>query len=94
MLVDPDVLRALAQQVASASGAITGTKIGSECVCGADSLPGSTTQWATRAVGEHLAKTADQLAGDVSKLGTAVRGAADSFEVEDESLAGSFDGLF
>lgn len=94
MLVDPELLRGLAAEAASASASITATNLGSKVTAGADPLPGSTTQWACHAVGGHLAKLAGQLADDVSKMGTAVRGAADTFEVEDGALAGAFDGLF
>lgn len=41
-----------------------------------------------------FASMAEQLAQNVGKMGQAVRGAGDTFEVADESLAGSFDGLF
>lgn len=94
MLVDPELLRGLAAEVSSASASITAANLGAKVTSGADALPGSTTQWACHVVGGHLAGLAAQLADDVSKMGTAVRGAADTFEVEDDALAGAFDGLF
>ena len=57
-------------------------------------LPGSTTQWAAHSVGEHFTTMADELADNVTKMGQAVRGAGDAFEVTDDALAGAFDGLF
>ncbi len=47
-----------------------------------------------RMVGEHLATLSDAIAANVTKMGVAVRGAGDTFEVEDTALAGSFDKLF
>jgi hypothetical protein len=47
-----------------------------------------------RLVGEHLTKQANDVATNVRKMGTAVRGAGDEFEVEDGALASNFDGLF
>jgi hypothetical protein len=60
----------------------------------ADGLPGSATQWAMRLVGEHLAQQANDIATNITKMGAAVRGAGDKYEVEDSALAGAFDGLF
>ncbi len=37
---------------------------------------------------------ADAIAANVAKMGVAVRGAGDTFQVEDTALAGSFDKLF
>jgi hypothetical protein len=51
-------------------------------------------QWATRSVGEHLTSVTAAMADNVAKMGQAVRGAGDTFEVADDALAGSFDGLF
>jgi hypothetical protein len=94
VLVDPDVLRAFAGQVEEASGAIRAVDVGRTASTAADGLPGSTTQWATRLVGEHLTTLSDAIAANVAKMGVAVRGAGDTFEVEDTALAGSFDKLF
>jgi len=94
VLVDPAVLRALAGQVDIAAGSITAADIGSKTSSAADGLPGSTAQWAVRAVGEHFSQVAGQLAQNVTKMGAAVRGAGDRFEVADDALAGQFDGLF
>ncbi|MCV7152926.1 type VII secretion target [Mycolicibacterium pyrenivorans] len=94
MLVDPDILRVFATHVDTASSAIRGADVGGKVVDAADGLPGSTTQWAAHSVGEHISKIANDLADDVHKMGLAVRGAGDSYEVTDTELAGSFDGLF
>ncbi|CKH15594.1 type VII secretion target [Mycolicibacterium smegmatis] len=94
MEVDPQILRALAGQVDAAGTVISSADVGGKTVSAADGLPGSTTQWATRAVGEHFSSIASKLAENVTKMGKAVRGAGDAFEVTDDSLASDFDGLF
>jgi uncharacterized protein YukE len=94
VLVDPEILRAFSGQVHAASAAITAADLGTTASSAGDGLPGSTTQWAARSVGDHLTSMTTQLAENVAKMGQAVRGAADTFEVADDALAGSFDGLF
>lgn len=94
VLVDPEVLRTFAAHVDAVSGRITGAAVGPTTTSAADSLPGATTQWAARSVGEHFSKMAEDLAQNVARMGEAVRGAGDTFEVTDEALAGGFDGLF
>ena len=94
MLVDPEVLRAFAGHVDIVSGRITGAAVGPTTTSAADGLPGSTTQWAARSVGAHFTQVADELAQNVARMGEAVRGAGDTFEVADATLASNFDGLF
>lgn len=94
MLVDPAVLRALAGQTGTASSTISSADVGNKTTSAADGLPGSTTQWAAGTVGEHFSQMATKLADNVTKMGQAVRGAGDAFEVTDDVLAGDFDGLF
>lgn len=94
MLVDPEVLRAFAGQVDVAAEAIAQADLGARTSSAADALPGSTTQWAVRAVGDHLEQRVTQLAQNVTTMGVAVRGAGDTFEVTDDVLAGEFDGVF
>jgi len=94
MLVDPEVLRVFAGQVNAAAGVITSADIGTKVSTSADALPGSTTQWAAHSVGVHFAQLACTLAQNVTAMGTAVRGAGDTYEVADDVLAGQFDGLF
>jgi len=94
MLVDPDLLRGFAEQVDAATAAMSGSDLQGKASSAADGLPGSSTQWATRQVGEHLGLAAHDIVKDVSAMGIAVRGAGDKYEVEDDSLAGSFKGLF
>lgn len=94
LTVDPEILRAFAVQVDSASAAIRAADIGHNTETAADGVPGSTTQWAVRLVGEHFAQAAEKLAKSVSDMGVAVRGAGDRYEVTDDGLAGTFDGLF
>ncbi|OCB14189.1 hypothetical protein A5717_11325 [Mycolicibacterium porcinum] len=94
MLVDPDMLRGLADQVQVASTTITSADVGTKTQSAADGLPGATTQWAVRSVGEHFSQMATKLADNVAKMGQAVRGAGDAFEVTDDALANDFDGLF
>jgi hypothetical protein len=94
VLVDPEVLRAFAAQVDTASSAIRGANVGHQGTTAAGGLPASTTQWAMRLVGEHMAQQANDIATNITKMGVAVRGAGDKYEVEDGDLAGAFDGLF
>lgn len=94
MQVDPQILRALAGQVDSVAGVIKAADIDTKATTAADGLSGATTQWAAHSVGEHFKTMADMLADNVTKMGQAVRGAGDTFEVTDDALAGSFDGLF
>lgn len=94
MLVDPELLRAFAAQVDTASATIRSADVGHKATTAADGLPGSTTQWAMRVVGEHITQKANDIAKNTTDMGTAVRGAGDKYEVEDKTLAGAFDGLF
>ena len=94
MLVDPQILRTFASQVDTASGTIRSADIGHKVTTAGDGLHGSSTQWSAQAVGEHFATVADKIAKNVSDMGVAVRGAGDRFEVTDDSLSGTFDGLF
>ena len=94
MLVDPQILRTFSAQVEAASGTIRSADIGQKVATAGDGLPDSSTQWSAQAVGEHFAAVAYKLAKNVSDMGVAVRGAGDRFEVTDDSLARTFDGLF
>jgi uncharacterized protein YukE len=94
VLVDPEILRAFAGQVDIAAGEINAVDVGGKASSAGEALPGSTTQWAARTVGEHFSRLVAQLSQNVTKMGTAVRGAGDAFEVADDALAGQFDGLF
>ncbi|MFV8227765.1 type VII secretion target [Mycolicibacterium fortuitum] len=94
MEVDPEILRAFAGQVDITSGLIREADVGNKVASAADGLEGSTTQWATRLVGAHVKEAAEKIAANVSKMGTAVRGAAGTYEVNDADLAGSFKGIF
>ena len=95
MLVNPELLRAFAGQVDTASvRRSTSADVGHKATTAADGLPASTTQWAMRLVGEHMAQQANDIATNITKMGAAVRGAGDKYEVEDNALAGAFDGLF
>jgi hypothetical protein len=94
VLVDPEVLRAFAGKVSDASVSIRAADAGQVASAAADPVPGSTTQWAMRLVGEHITSSSNGIADHVTKMGAAVRGAGDSFKVEDEALAGAFDRLF
>ena len=90
MQVDPQVLRALAGQADRVAGVVTSADVGTKVV----TAPGSTTQWAAHTVGVHFTQQAKNLADGLTKMGQAVRGAGDTFEVADDALAKSFDGLF
>jgi hypothetical protein len=94
VLVNPELLRAFASQVDSASTSIRSADVGQKASTAADGLPASTTQWVVRLVGENLAQQANVIAKNVADMGVAVRGAGDRYEVDDNALAGSFDGEF
>ena len=94
MLVDPEILRDFAGQVERASTAIRDADVGHKLRTAADGLDGSTTQWAARLVGAHVAALADKIAKNVSDMGVAVRGAGDRYEVTDSDLAATFDGIW
>lgn len=94
MEVDPEILRAFAGQVDIASELIREADIGTKLATAADGLDGSTTQWAVRLVGAHVKEIADHIAASVSDMGTAVRGAGNTYGVTDADLAGSFDRIF
>ncbi len=94
LMVNPDILRAFAGQVDTTSTLIHETDIGTKASTAADGLPGSTTQWAMGLVGEHVGEQAETIADNIAKMGTAVRGTGDSYEVTDTNLAASFRGIF
>lgn len=94
MLVDPEVLRAFATEVDTASAEIGGLNVSGVATTAADGLPGSETQWAARLIGEHLGLAASDLIKDVESMGKAIRGSGDQYEVDDADLAGAFKGLF
>ncbi|CAA0082520.1 Uncharacterised protein [Mycolicibacterium vanbaalenii] len=94
MEVDPEILRAFAGQVDNAAALIREADVGAKVATAADGLDGSTTQWAARLVGAHVKEIADHIATQVGDMGTAVRGAGNSYEVTDDELAGSFEGIF
>ncbi|KUH82061.1 MULTISPECIES: type VII secretion target [unclassified Mycobacterium] len=94
MEVDPEILKAFAGQVDTASSLIREADVGNKVSDAADGLPGSTTQWAARLVGGHVTERADAIAANVSRIGAAVRGAGNTYEVTDSDLAGNFKGIF
>lgn len=94
MEVDPEILRAFGGQVDNAAALIREADVGTTVATAADGLDGSTTQWAARLVGAHVTEIAGRIATEVSDMGTAVRGAGNSYEVTDHELADSFDGIF
>lgn len=94
MRVKPGLLRGFAGQVDTASATIHRADVGHEVSAGADGLPGSATQWAARLVGAHIATVEAAIAQNVAGMGAAVRGAGDRYEVEDDTLAGTFTRIF
>lgn len=94
MLVNPELLRAFAGQVDQASTAMKDLNVDGVASGAADGLPGSSTQWATRQVGDHVYLAAKDIIDDVTSMGFAVRGAGDTYEVEDGALAEGFKRLF
>lgn len=94
MLVDPDLLRAFAGQVDTASASIRGADVGRAAATAADGILGSTTQWAARLVGNHLTQRSEAIAANIADMGVAVRGAGEAYEVQDNALAMSFEKIF
>lgn len=94
LMVDPEILRAFAGQVEAASATIRDADVGAQVSKSAAGLAGSTTEWAARLVGGHVATHADAIATNVDKMGKAVRGAGNTYEVTDADLAGSFKEIF
>lgn len=94
MEVNPEVLRAFAGQVDTAASMIREADVATKVSTAADGLDGSTTQWAARLVAQHVKTVSDNIATNIGKMGTAVRGAGDSYEVTDSDLAGSFGKIF
>ncbi|QZT60571.1 type VII secretion target [Mycolicibacterium austroafricanum] len=94
LTVDPEVLRAFAGQVDTTSVLIQDARTGASVSSSADGIPGSTTQWAVRLVGAHVSDQAEAIAAGVSRMGEAVRGAGNDYEVTDAALAESFQGIF
>lgn len=94
LMVDPEILRAFAGQVETASASIRSADVGGEVSHAAAALAGSTIEWAARLVGEHVATQAGAIATQVDAMGRAVRGAGNAYEITDADLAGSFAGIF
>lgn len=94
MEVDPEILRAFAGQVDTASSLIVEADVGNKVSDAADGLPGSTTQWAARLVGEHVGERSVEIATNVGRMGQAVRGAGNTYETTDSELARQFKGIF
>lgn len=66
MLVNPELLRAFARQVDTASASIRVADVGHEATTAADGMAGSTTQWAMRLVGEHMTQQANAMSKNVA----------------------------
>jgi hypothetical protein len=94
VLVDPDILRAVADQTAITSSMVNDAETGRKVATAGDGLPGSSTQWAARLLGDDVAKQAETISLSVTKLGNAVRGASNGYEVTDIELEGSLRGIF
>ena len=94
MLVNTEMLHALAEQTNVTSSMITEADVRKKVSSAGDGLPGSTTQWAARLVADHVTQQVDAIAANVAKIGQAVRGAGNSYEVSDSDLAQSFKGIF
>jgi hypothetical protein len=94
MFVDPELLRAFAGQVQTASSVVVEAGVGEKASIAADSLPGSTLQWAARLVGGHVTEKVGRIAANLAEMGDAVRGAGNTYEVTDSDLTGSLEGIF
>ncbi|MGV0644394.1 type VII secretion target [Mycolicibacterium sp. XJ879] len=90
MEVDPEILRAFAGQVDVAGAALREADAGNKVRTAADGLNGSSTQWAARLVGAHVAEQVDAIAANVATMGEAVRGAGNTYEATDSALAERF----
>ena len=71
MDVNPAILRAFNEQVQTASGAIAAEDTGMKASTAGDGLNGSTTQWACRAVGQHIAGIEKGIGKNISDVSTA-----------------------
>lgn len=93
MRVDPGVLRSLANQADDAASALLTADFGGKAQRAADCVNGSSTQWAARLVALELRSRAESISDSMTAIGGAVRGAGNTFEVEDAALAGTFESL-
>jgi uncharacterized protein YukE len=87
VLVDPDVLRALATQTVDAADSIDGADLPGVAARAADGLDRSTSQWAARLVATHLDQQCQRMQDGLTTMGQAVRGAGENYRVTDEDLA-------
>ncbi len=94
MEVDPEILKAFAGQVDTAAAMIREADVGCKVSDAADGLPGSTLQWAARLVGGDVTERGEAIAANVNRMGEAVRGASNTYEVTDSDLARDFTGIF
>lgn len=94
MWVEPELLRAFAGQVETASSIVVEADVGNKVSTASDGMPGSTLQWAARLVGRRVTEQVNLIATNVSEMGDAVRGAGNTYEVTDSDLAGSLEGIF
>jgi hypothetical protein len=92
--VDPEVLRAFAGQVDTATTSIEDSDVGRRVASAADGLAGSTTQWAARIIGSNVTAQANMIATNVDEMGQAVRGAGNAYDVTDSDLAKRLMGIF
>ncbi|WP_330178979.1 hypothetical protein OHB26_20980 [Nocardia sp. NBC_01503] len=90
VLVDPVVLRSFASSVEEASKSIGAIDLAGKIAAVFDGLTGSQAQWAAHRTGDVVRTPLDKFAADVSAMGTAVQGAAGTYEVTDEDLATGF----
>ncbi|OCH79059.1 hypothetical protein A9310_09960 [Gordonia sp. UCD-TK1] len=93
MRVDPDVLRSLANQSDDAASGVLTADLGGKAQRAADGVDGSSTQWAARLVAMELRSRAESISDSMTAIGGAVRGAGNTFEVEDATLARTFERL-
>lgn len=93
MLVDPAILRTFANSVDGASQTVAATDLAGKIAAVFDGLPGSQAQWAARRTGEVVRTPLNEFTSDITSMGTSVRGAAGTYEVADEDLAGGFRAL-
>ncbi|NKY60528.1 type VII secretion target [Nocardia flavorosea] len=93
MEVDPEILRVFATEVDEASRTVREANLAGAFSTAFDGTSGSAAQWMAQRVGEVMKTPLTNFSDDIDDMATAVRGTAQDFQVEDETLAGRFTGI-
>lgn len=94
MLVDPAILRSFAGRVDHASSLVESADVGKKVSNAGSGLKGSSTQRAAASIGVSVTAAYNKIADGLKQESTAVRGVGNTFQVEDENLAGTFKTLW